>query len=210
VYKTKLLRYISEKTLLPLFWTLKIKPSYLVLFRVFFGILTAGTLFQGRTIISLVFISIYQIVFLLDYVDGKIARKRNEFSSKWRRFDRSAHYFISFLFLLGISYGLFMEIGKMDVFLIGIVGSLSILLTFLIDTLWLQSGINFENLKKIHDKKSIVTPIYSFLTIDGAFTLFYWFYLLNIIKFSIIFFSILKFLILIKKIYGFIKWKRKK
>ena len=208
--KTKLLRSISEKTLFPLLKDSFIQPYHLLLFRISFAVLTGLALFLGDYFLTFIYLTAYQFVFLLDYVDGKIARYRNIFSEKWRRVDRTAHYLISSLFLLGITYSYFELSGNLFFLISGLIGSLSIILTLAIDSLILHKHLSFEKLKNVQDKRGVFKNFYSFLPIDGSFTIFYFLVIFRLENIAIIFLTVMYLLVLIKKSVTLSRWRKKK
>jgi hypothetical protein len=208
--KTRYLRRLMEKTVLKFLKKTKIKSQSLLLFRIFFSIITIITIFIGDYIYIAIFLTTYQFVFLLDYVDGALARYRGKFSPKWRRVDRTSHYLISFLFLFALNYTLFLKQFDLATFVIGLIGSSSILLTFFIDTLWLNKFISFDKMKEIHDKRGFFSGFYSFLPIDGPFTFFFFLVIFKLFKIAVIFLSLMYLAIFIKKIFFSLRWLIKK
>lgn len=215
MYKTKFLRWVADVILFNLLKDFKlIKPYHLLLFRVSFAIITALSFFTNNLLLILSFLTVYQFVFLLDYVDGSIARYRKQFSPKWRRVDRTSHYLISTLFLLGISYYSFSINYDFPFLVIGLIGSISIFFTFIIDSIWLSSRISFDKFVEIHNRRGVISIVYSFLPVDGSFTIFYFSILASLIfpyvlNISIIFLSSLYLLTLFKKTYNLLIWKKK-
>ncbi len=209
MHKTKFLRYVTEKILFNFLKDSKVKPLHLLFARILFAIITGVVLLFGNYLYAIIFLTIYQFIFLFDYVDGKLARYRKEFSLKWRKIDRALHYLTSALFLLAITIPYYLKSNEILIFLIGLCGFLSIIATFLVDTLNLRD-MDFDKMKIVHSKKGLFRHFYSFLAIDGSFTFFFFLVIFNQIKIAIIFLSVLNLLILIKKINMFIKWKKKK
>ena len=80
-------------------------PLYLMWIRIIFAFITIIVLFQGNWFYSIFIFTLYQFVFLLDYVDGPLAKKKKVFNIKYQQIDRQAHNIISFLLLLGITIG---------------------------------------------------------------------------------------------------------
>jgi phosphatidylglycerophosphate synthase len=189
----------------------KIKPSTLVIIRFIFAFLTAGIIFYGSFILSIIFLTIYQFVFLLDYLDGPLARKRKEFSIKWSRADRIGHSIVTALFLSGVVFRFYLNGGGEKIIILGGLGITTILLSQLIEIWWInQKGMDFGKLKKIYQVKGKFFLIYNFLRIDGFLTLFFFLYIFNYHKILILFFSFMYMIIFIKKIRSFIKWKIQK
>jgi phosphatidylglycerophosphate synthase len=77
-----------------------ISAEGLTIFRVLFGLAAIYLFYSGTYLAYILFLLAYQLVFLVDYVDGRLARLQKRFSFKWLYFDRIAHYVITFLFLL--------------------------------------------------------------------------------------------------------------
>ena len=83
-----------------------ISPEFLTISRILFGILVAYTLLKGNYLPSLIFISLYQFVLLLDYVDGPLAKKQKKYKLNWVYLDYMTHLVLSTLFLLAVSFAL--------------------------------------------------------------------------------------------------------
>lgn len=182
-------------------------PQGLLIIRFIFAIITAFFIFRGRYFEAVLFLSIYQFVFLFDYVDGKLARITGKFSPKWRRVDRTFHYLTSTLFLVTLTISYYNRFGDSLSLIFGLIGGFSILATFLVDSIWLKN-IKFEKLVEIHREKNFFSGFYSFLTIDGSLTLFFFFVVFKLDYIAILLFSIEYFLILIRKLINLVKWKK--
>ncbi|MGV8142519.1 MAG: CDP-alcohol phosphatidyltransferase family protein [Candidatus Pacearchaeota archaeon] len=208
---THFLREKSKKFLLPLFIKLNVPSKFLLFFRIFFAFVTGVLLFFDNAL-SLIFLIAYQFVFLVDYVDGPLARLRKEFSPKLNRVDRVAHSLTSALFLLAVTVALFLRIDNLYFLAIGLVGVFSIISSVLLEWFWTaKEGISLKELKerhKISTNKQFL--FYNFIRIDGPFTLFFFLKILNLDLYLLIFFGILNFLILGKKVYSLTTWITKK
>src|SRR3989338_4844253 len=163
-FKEKYLRY-KALDLLPVFLKLKIPVEVIVLFRMLFALLVAIIFLLGNHLLSLIFLTIYQFVFLLDYIDGELARKQHRFSLRWVKFDHIFHYIASFLFLLTLSIGNFESLDTW-VFYSGLFASVLVILTMF---------LGIKQFKKIRlqeqDYKGRFSKIYSFLVIYSPFSL---------------------------------------
>lgn len=208
---THFLREKSKKFLLPLFIRLKVPSKFLLFFRIFFAFLTGVLLFFNNTI-SLIFLIAYQFVFLVDYVDGPLARLRKEFSPKLNRVDRVAHSLTSALFLLSITLSLFFKANNIYLLGLGMIGVLSILSSVFLEAFWIRKeGISLKELKERHRVSGSQNFLfYNFIRIDGPFTLFFFLKILSLDSYLIFFFGTLNFLIFGKKVYSLITWKKKK
>tara|TARA_Y100000034_G_C6884961_1_gene406167 strand:+ start:1318 stop:1953 length:636 start_codon:yes stop_codon:yes gene_type:complete len=205
------LRDLMQKTLLEYLKKTNIKPQSLLFFRIFFALLTGVVLFMGEYVLSLIFLTIYQFVFLLDYVDGPLARFRNEFSPKLNKVDRLAHSLTTFLFLLAITTSYYFSSSNIFLLGVGLVGSFSVLSNLLLEVFWTNNrGISLKELKKLHKVKKRNFLFYNFFRIDGPFTLFFFLVIFNFLVITIWLFGIMQFLIFLKKIYTLIKWIKKR
>ncbi len=214
MYKSRVLRtWLAKKYLFPLFKELGFKPEQLVIFRVGFAMLTGFSILFLNHPYSMALLTIYQFVFLLDYIDGDLAKHYKNFSLKWNLFDRTAHYLISafFLFVITASYSFRTQ---NDLFLnIGIGGSIFLILAMIVEYKWVIEGDrnSLDGLRDTPDKMGILSPVYTFLQIDGSFTFFYFFVILDLIPLTIIFFTTIHLLIFLKKLFILkIKWQMKK
>jgi len=177
-FKEKWLRKISEKTL-PFFKKINIPVEFLVIFRIIFAIVTAMVISLGNYFISVVFLTIYQFVFLLDYIDGKLARYQKRFSLSWLRFDRIFHYFISFAFLFSLAYS--------TKNLILIVFAAIIGFSFFINGV-LNTMKNYKNPVKYSERK--IDSILGLMVIESPFSIFFFGVVLNFVEATIIIYSI--------------------
>ncbi len=198
-----------KSTLLEFLKKTPIRAHHLLLFRVSFALLTGIMLFIGDYATRVIFLTLYQFVFLVDYVDGPLARYRNEFSLVWQKRDRIAHYLIAVLFLTGIVWSHYMSSDNATLLTIGLFGSSSLFLTLIVDTTILQRLATIKKIREVHENKGIFYPIYSFLPIDAPFTFFYFLVVFDAIPTAIVFLSSLYFLILLKKIYTVLTWKKR-
>ena len=203
MYKSRILRGFANKLLLPVFKKMGLRPESLVIFRIFFALLTIFAIIKLDFIAAAILLTIYQFVFLVDYVDGALARHYGIFSVRWNVFDRAAHYIVSALFLLAVT----LSVEKSGlIFNIGVLGSSFILLNLLIEQAWmLKKKVVLDDLRGKPDEQGVVAPIYSFLPIDGSFTFFYFLFLFKAFTTILIFFSLLYFATFIKKIFTLIK-----
>jgi len=207
---THFLREKTKKILLPIFVKFNVNPKFLLVFRIIFAFVTGVSLFFNNYISS-VFLIIYQFVFLLDYVDGPLARAKGQFSSKLNKVDRIAHSLTTFLFLLAITYAYFLPNMDLPILVAGLLGSLFVLSSAMLEVLWMNRGLSFERLKEMHKVSGSRNFLfYNFLRIDGPFTLFFFLVILNLNMVAIILFSAIHFLIFIKKVYNLAKWRKKK
>ncbi len=199
MYKSKLLRGVTKRYLLPVCKKLGILPESLVLFRIAFAIFTAFSIAFFNFKIAVVVLFIYQIVFLVDYIDGELAKYYKSFSIKWNIFDRGAHYVVSMLFLLAavLTY----STSSINLIL-GLLGSGLIIVNLIAEQIWLRNkGISLDKLRGPTEKQGILSPIYSFLPIDGPFTIFFFLFVFKFFSILIVFYSLLYLATLINKIF---------
>lgn len=202
---THFLRKFATTTLLPYFEKANVSPRFLLFFRIFFAFITGLAIILGNWVVAVIFLTIYQFVFILDYIDGPLARRKGEFSPFLNKFDRIAHALTSAFFLMGITL-MFQENWTVYV---GIAGVLSILASIVIDTFWIKTA-GLAEVKKVHKVKGKFFGLYNLLRIDGSFTLFYFLFLMRLFEIDLYALSILNILMLSKKAYNFIIWKSKK
>lgn len=212
--KTKYLRGFMRGPVFDYLKKTKISPEFLTSFRIIFALITGVVLFFGNYFLSLVFIIVVQFVFLLDYVDGPLARYKKRFSKKWQKADMIFHYITAALFLYAITTSYYRGSSNILLLTLGIVGTFTILYTLLISLTWygkLGMPLTEKDKKKAkRENKSIITKFYSFLGIDSPFSLFFIFVVLDILAVAVIFYSILKIAIFIKKVLYLQRWQRAK
>ncbi|MEM3405615.1 MAG: CDP-alcohol phosphatidyltransferase family protein [Candidatus Pacearchaeota archaeon] len=194
--KERFLRKITER-ILPLFKKLNIPSEILTLFRIIFAIYVSIILLLGNRILSIISLTIYQFIFLLDYIDGKLARYQRRFSLRWVKIDILSHYIISSFFILSISLSYFIKTKNFILLYSGLFCFLLILSSFFIELINFKK-IRLNNKQNKNNRTSF--PFYSFFGIDNPFNIFYFLVLLNLISFLIIFYTILYILLLLIKI----------
>ena len=149
-----------------------IRAEELTLFRVLSGIIVAFFLFSGIYTYSLVAILIYQFILLLDYVDGPIARFRNEYKIKWFYFDYMTHYILAVLFLLAITFSVYYSSESILMLILGFSASLALLFTSIFDKKAFFA-VRFNKLFHKKEKTGLFSEIKSFIKIEAPFSLFF-------------------------------------
>jgi len=201
-FKEKLFRYLV-KDWYKFFDKAKISPEFLTIFRIIFGIITAFVLMYGIYIYSIIVLLFYQFVLLLDYVDGPLAKYQKKFSIRWVHIDRIFHYIITAFLLVGLS------ISTNNGFLISIslISVSSFLIVGLIDTKNSDLRLN----KKLKPRKiEKYDNLMGIFIIEAPFSLFFFLVLFNLIKITIILYSIFYLFGFIYKIIKMLKSKKTK
>jgi len=191
--KEDYLRKKSLQLIYPIILKSNASSESLFFFRIIFGLLVGCILFFGNYLYSAIAISLFQFVMLLDYIDGTLARNKGRFSHKFLLLDRYFHYFISAFFLLAVAF----SIHNFTFLIVGSIGSLFIILTALIENLYLK-----DKLKEVRQQKrqSKFQNLRDFLIIDSPFSIFFFLIVLNQLTLIILLFSFVKFVLLVKKI----------
>jgi len=202
MYQEKYLIRRIVKPLIGFFKRTNISAEELTLFRITVGFFTAFVLLQGVYILSLMTIIIYQLVLLLDLVDGSIARYRNSFKISWVYVDLMMHQFLSFLFLFVITISYYSKTDSLFFLLTGFIACSFLLLNNIFNK---KSPL--ESWKKIHkDPKKHKTGKFSnlkvFIKIERPLGLFFILIMLNLHKILIISYSIIYFVGAIYKFYS--------
>lgn len=205
-------REISLRLLLPLTKKIGIAPEFLLAVRIIFGIITGIILFFASKFIFILFLTICQFVFLLDYIDGPLARYKKRFSFKLLELDRLFHYLISFLFLLGVNVSYFLEKGNILLLLLGEISCLSILITLIFELQMRKKlKIDLSKIRTAQDKKrEKFSNLRSLLIIDSPFGLFYFLAIFNLKLTIILLFGFVKIVMLANKILVIKKMKEEK
>jgi phosphatidylglycerophosphate synthase len=167
----------------------------ITIFRILFGFLTAGVLLLEDYIISIIFITIYQFVLLLDSIDGDLARHQKRFSKKWAKADFLFHYIISATFLLSISLTFINNVSFNYILALGLISSISLIISGI---------IGLTNYKRIvtegEDYKGSLRKIYPYIALENPFNLFFLFILIDLKLIALVFYTILSGIIFIRKI----------
>lgn len=193
--KEKWLRRQAEKTL-SAFKKSKIPAELLTLFRIVFAFIVAYVLFKNNYLYSIIFITIYQFVLLLDYIDGKLARHQKRFSISWIKFDFIFHYIVSFTFLIVITISNYLANSIIWIFYTGLIGSTLILVAGLFGSLKFKE----IRMQRKGTYKGRLSWLYSFIGIENPFSLFYFLVIFNLINALIVIYTFLYLLIFLRKL----------
>ena len=172
-----------------------VSPEFLMILRLTVAIITGIVLFSGNYLLSAIFITLCQFTFLLDYIDGPLARYQKCFSIKLNIIDRKYHYIIPALFLAAITCVSFFKYNNLIATVFGCLGIVSILLTLFIESKYL----NAESFNKIKHLKTKYQGLHTFFGIDLPFSLFFILIITNQIVFATIFFGVLRTLMFIRR-----------
>lgn len=190
------------KPLIEFFKKTNISAEELTLFRLVFGFFTVAVLFQGIYIFSLISVFIYQFILFLDYIDGSIARYRNNFKISWVYLDLMMHIILSFLFLLAITVSNYLKTSS-SIFLIS--GLLTC--TFFLFNNIFNKKSSLDKWKEIHknpkntEKKRFV-GLKVFTKIERPFGLFFILVMLNLHKTLILIYLAIYFFAMLHKFYS--------
>lgn len=205
--KERFLRELA-KPLVNIFYNFGISASFLVIFRLLFATITLYTIVFSPLLISFLFVFLYQFLFLLDYVDGSLARKREEFRENWNYLDFTMHYIFSVLFISAISLRIFLNSGDILFMIVGF-SSAHLLLLNSLSTKDYFFLIRHKKLliEKANKKRNfVIRTLYSFTRIEEPFGFLFIFVALQFlfyptINFYVIFVLIYFFIGLINLIY---------
>lgn len=99
----------------------KIKPNHISIFNIFFGILIL-LLTASNTIPLALLLLLFYFSFLLDKVDGEIARYKNIITLRGAYLDEIYHLFVQNGFVLAVSINRFLMKGEKVFLFLGVVG----------------------------------------------------------------------------------------
>jgi phosphatidylglycerophosphate synthase len=190
--KEIILRKLADK-ILPLFKKAGIPAESLTLFRIMFAVITAVVIVLGNFWYALAFLSIYQVIFILDYIDGKLARYQKRFSILWLRVDRVSHYAIALLFFSAVLLSNLTKLTSYSSY----IGLFGVLILSILTIIELFSKNFVPSSKKDYTKHY---PLYSFIGIDNPFSLFYFFFIFSLAAVNIYFYTFIYLIILLKKL----------
>lgn len=183
------------ESFLPLFKRANIPAEFLTLFRIIFGIAIAALFLTRNYLIIFIFLTLYQFILLLDYIDGKLAKHQKRFSIKWVKIDFLFHYITSFLFLLVLTIINYLQNLNNYIFYIGLIGSTIILIS---------TFFGMKQFQKVRmqrqNYKGKLSKIYSFVGIENPFSLFYFLVIFDLLSILIVFYTFLYLLILLRKL----------
>jgi len=113
---------------------------------IFVGVI-AGILFvMGSTLTTLIGALIFQFFFILDHVDGEIARGKDTCNVTGVYLDRLANFIVAPLIFAGLSIGVYQQFPSLGVLIFGLIASWSSVLLLLIGSA--QSGAIYTSLEK--------------------------------------------------------------
>lgn len=137
--------------------------------------------------------------YILDCADGELARFTKQESSFGHTTEHIVHYSCMFMLIVGITIGLYRETNDPNIFFAGLICLLSDTLfhtTLYLTQLWYNPGLQYKVLNKIRPILNAVLPInpnFFFICI-----------LINCLYFSLIFWSILAFILFITMAVAFL------
>lgn len=114
IYLTKLFLYTP------------ITANQATLLSILSGVLGGFFLILGNNLFDIVGILLLYFYWLLDHVDGEIARYRKSGSLTGEYFDFVAHYIVFPIFLIGMTFGAYKDIGEIWIFAFGFSAAISI------------------------------------------------------------------------------------
>lgn len=202
MYDEKYFTRRMVKPLIEFFKKTNISAEELTIFRLVVGLFTAFVLLQGVYFFSLITVIIYQIVLLLDLVDGSIARHRKTFKLSWVYIDLMIHIILSFLFLLAITLSYYSKTNSLLFLILGFIASIS----FLFNNIFNKES-SLDKYKQGHKdpkehKENKFSNLRVFIKIDRSLGLFFILVMLNLHNFLIIFYSMLYLFSAIYKFYS--------
>lgn len=193
-------RELVRGILLPIFKILNVQAETLFYFRIFFAFATIWFL-AFMNDIGIVLFVIYQFVFMLDYVDGRLADLQHRFNKKYAKADRYLHMIISGLFLMAISFLFYKSSGdlgrtaRISIAGLGILSSACVLCKPLQEADQPLAEVKRDSLVK---GKNFLW--YNFLRIDGTFTLFFFLVLFKLYFWTIIIYAPIQLIIMVRKV----------
>tara|TARA_Y100000310_G_scaffold204358_1_gene204617 strand:- start:5824 stop:6480 length:657 start_codon:yes stop_codon:yes gene_type:complete len=193
--KERFLRKLAQP-LEDIFYNLGIPASLLMTFRFLFAIIVIYTIVLAPLLISFLFVLSYQFLFLLDYVDGNLARRRKEFKESLNYLDFFMHYVFSILFISAISLRIFLDSGNVLFMVLGFFAGILLLLNSLStkDYFLLIRHGKLSSKKEDKESKFFIRTLHSFTRIEEPFGFLFIFVILQFlfyprIDFYIIFVS---------------------
>lgn len=169
--KEKFLRKLVNP-LIDVFYKMNISAQFLTIFRLVFGLITIYFVAFGQKYSPLLFVLIYQFVMLLDFVDGGVARKKEDFRENWSYLDFFTHYILSILMISAISVRIFWDSGDFNFMLLGFFAGFLLLLNSLAKKeyyLLTKKGFLSQESKTPKEHNLLIRTIYSFIRVEEPF-----------------------------------------
>ena len=107
---------------------LGVSPNFVTGIFLFLGIIASLFLISDHRVVVFAGAVLFQLWYLLDHVDGEIARYKNELSLTGVYFDYVSHYIVHPLAFFCLGLGLFFRLGHLSSLILGILAGLSIIL----------------------------------------------------------------------------------
>ena len=124
-YMLHVLRKISVRLTWLLLHT-RINADWITLLFIIYGMLVCLVFLWGTKMAFFIGALMLQFWFVLDMVDGEIARYRNQMGATGRFFDYMAHYIVHPCFFVAIGLGLFFRYNNFALFLCAIIAGYSV------------------------------------------------------------------------------------
>lgn len=144
IYLTKLFLYTP------------ITANQVTMLSILSGVFGGFFLILSDNLFDIIGILLLQFYWLLDHVDGEIARYRKSGSLTGEYIDFAAHYMVYTIFLMGMTFGAYKDIGQIWVFVFGFSATTSVVLQKNIEAViyWVICNERKNRLKKgIAEKK---------------------------------------------------------
>jgi hypothetical protein len=133
-----------------LFVKIGIKAMAVTTIVLFLGILSALAFSTGGKIWFFAGILLLQLWYVMDQVDGEVARYNEETSFTGMYFDKLVHYIVHPIVFMGIGVGLYRDSGQIFYMFAGLIGGLSLV--------WMGLVVDIKDLVVFGNKKSKVKP----------------------------------------------------
>lgn len=126
----------------------------------------------------------FQLLTILDVVDGIVARFRNKFSLNGIYLDYLGHYFCNSLIILTLAIGIYKQTNNLFIFIPAAIGIFSLLFSkaLTINPVWYSKLEQREEIIKIvsndnitlkNQKNNLILLIFDFLRVDHPFNLMF-------------------------------------
>lgn len=126
-YARKIIRRISPY-ITWLFLRTPITANQITILMIAVGIVASALFALGGSLTTLIGALVLQLFYILDHVDGEIARCRNTCSTTGIYLDRLANYIVNPLAFIGITIGLYQQFPSLALLIFGLIASWSLLL----------------------------------------------------------------------------------
>jgi len=182
----------------------KIKAEHITTARIVLSLILPMFIILGSYLQMLMVLILLQLVLWTDYIDGLIARYKNNFKQNWVYLDTITHYIISALLLFDLGLANYLKGYGVTYIILGSLSAIFLLFNRLIKVDY-EKRYEKDNAAKIKSEKfRKFSLFYDFTSLEQPFGFLFFFLIFNLFKITTWFYFLFTFFTLIRTIKKFV------